>query len=159
MDFERRIPHALDAEHRASLQLLERLERALTKGSSDAELAALAPQLLHLMDDEVVRHFAFEEDALFPRLHDAGDGDIAAMLSEEHADIRSVCAELRPLVQVLGGAAPSPEQRGAIVRLGLELVERMVMHIQKETMGLLPLLEDLLDEQADRELALAYAGA
>ena len=43
-------------------------------------------------------------------------------------------------------------QRGA-----LEIVERQVAHIQKETMALLPLLEDLLDEDDDRELAFAYA--
>lgn len=33
----------------------------------------------------------------------------------------------------------------------------MVAHIQKETMGLLPMIEDLLDDDTDRELALAYA--
>ena len=41
----------------------------------------------------------------------------------------------------------------------LELVERLVSHIQKETMALLPLLDDLLDEDTDRELAMAYASA
>lgn len=35
----------------------------------------------------------------------------------------------------------------------------MVSHIQKETMALLPLLEDLLDDETDRELAMAYVGA
>jgi hypothetical protein len=39
----------------------------------------------------------------------------------------------------------------------LEIVERQVSHIQKETMALLPVLEDLLDEETDRELAFAYA--
>ena len=51
-----------------------------------------------------------------------------------------------------------PPASAAFQRLALELLERMVSHIQKETMGLLPLLEDLLDEQTDRDLALAYAG-
>ena len=39
----------------------------------------------------------------------------------------------------------------------LEMVERQVSHIQKETMALLPVLEDLLDEETDRQLAFAYA--
>jgi hypothetical protein len=39
------------------------------------------------------------------------------------------------------------------------MVERQVAHIQKETMALLPLLEDLLDDDADRELSFAYAAA
>jgi hypothetical protein len=43
-------------------------------------------------------------------------------------------------------------KRGAI-----ELVERQVSHIQKETMALLPMLDDLLDEESDRGLTFAYA--
>jgi hypothetical protein len=39
----------------------------------------------------------------------------------------------------------------------LEMVERQVSHIQKETMALLPMLDDLLDDDTDRELAFAYA--
>ena len=41
----------------------------------------------------------------------------------------------------------------------LEMVERQVSHIQKETMALLPMLDDLLDDDTDRELAFAYAAA
>ena len=47
---------------------------------------------------------------------------------------------------------------GSSFRRGaLEIVERQVAHIQKETMALLPMLDDLLDEETDRELAFAYA--
>jgi hypothetical protein len=52
----------------------------------------------------------------------------------------------------LDGAGWSTLRRSA-----LELAERQVAHIQKEEMSLLPLLEDLIDEDTDRELALAYA--
>jgi hypothetical protein len=38
-----------------------------------------------------------------------------------------------------------------------ELVERQVAHIQKETMALLPMLDDLLDDETDRQLAFTYA--
>ena len=48
-------------------------------------------------------------------------------------------------------------QCAALQRGVLELIERMVSHIQKETMALLPMLDDLLDEETDRELAFAYA--
>jgi len=37
------------------------------------------------------------------------------------------------------------------------MVERQVSHIQKETMALLPMLDDLLDDETDRELSFAYA--
>ncbi len=39
----------------------------------------------------------------------------------------------------------------------MEMVEREVAHIQKETMALLPMLDQLLDDETDRQLALAYA--
>jgi len=61
---------------------------------------------------------------------------------------------------LLRAAAAGPLDAAAsaqIRRSALELIERQVAHIQKETMGLLPMLEDLLDEQTDRELALAYS--
>ena len=41
--------------------------------------------------------------------------------------------------------------------LGLELAERLVSHVQKEEMSMLPALDDLLDEEVDHELATAYA--
>jgi len=156
--FTRHVPQALDQEHRTSLALLDRLERALARGQ-DEELAALARPLLRQIDGEVARHFGFEEDRLFPHLVDAGDGGIAALLTQEHGDIRDLCAELQPLALALAEGALAPSQRPAFNRLALELVERMVSHIQKETMALLPLLEDLLDEPTDQALALAYAGA
>ena len=159
MPFIRQIPNALDDEHRASLALLNQLDRAVMRGT-EAEWAAQARPLLGLIDQEVVHHFGFEEDELFPRLADAGDGDIAALLAQEHADIREIGDELRPLAQALvEHGTLAPEQRAAFKRGVLELIERMLSHIQKETMALLPLLDDLLDEDTDRELSMAYASA
>ena len=42
-------------------------------------------------------------------------------------------------------------------RQGSEYVERMVSHIQKEEMGLLPALEDVLDDEQDASLFEEYA--
>lgn len=159
MQFARQIPNALDDEHRATLALLDRLERSLARGA-DSEWAAHARALRGLIDQEIVHHFGFEEDELFPRLAEAGDGGIAALLTQEHDDIREIGAELRPLAQALAEHGTlEPASRAAFRRLVLELVERLVSHIQKETMALLPLLDDLLDEDTDRELAMAYASA
>lgn len=154
----RHVSQALDDEHRTSLSLLERFERALGRRDDD-ELAALARPLLTQIDSDVEKHFRFEEDELFSRLRDAGDDDIAALLADEHADIRALSTELRPLLQSLAQGGLTAAQRAELKRLGLELTERMVAHIQKETMGLLPMLEDLLDDDTDRELALTYAGS
>ena len=83
--------------------------------------------------------------------------DLAEMLGEEHDTIRSVAEELLPLARAASAGALAPADAATLKRLVLEIVERQVAHIQKETMALLPLLDDLLDEDTDRELAFAYA--
>jgi hemerythrin-like domain-containing protein len=164
MSYERQVSRALDDEHRANLTLLGQVEqafaRAPNKGAGrDPELARLAGALARQLEQEVERHFVFEENELFPRMRDAGDGDMAGLLAEEHEAIRAVATELAPLAQSAAAGTLDDAGWGALKRLALELIERQVAHIQKETMALLPLLEDLLDEESDRELAFAYAAA
>ena len=156
MPFARQLAQTLDAEHRANLGLLDRLERALA-GGAQSELPALARALARQLEHELGHHFGFEEAELFPRLAAAGDEDLAALLSEEHASIRAVATELLPLARALSAGTLTLGERPAFKRLALELAERMVAHIQKETMALLPLLDDLLDDETDRLLSFAYA--
>lgn len=157
MDFNRFISRRLHEEHEATLALWGRLEQAIaTRGSRPP-----APEDLELLRrcaaqlaDEVTRHFAFEETELFTRLDAAGEGDIAELLAEEHATIRSAAQRFAELARPGGEAlAPWPELRA----LALELAERLVSHVQKEEMSLLPSLEDLLDEETDLALAGSYA--
>jgi len=157
MQFNRQISRRLHEEHEATLALWGRLEQTIaTRGGqppTEQDMRLLrdcAASLAH----ELTRHFAFEETELFPRLAAAGEGDIAGLLTEEHATIRAAARRFTELAQPAGDlAACWPELRV----LGLELAERLVGHVQKEEMSLLPALEDLLDEQTDIELAEAYA--
>jgi hemerythrin-like domain-containing protein len=158
MSPSRQVSRALDDEHRANLELLGRIEQALVRGT-DVQLTALAGALVHHLERDVPRHFDFEEAQLFPRMADAGDGDVAALLTDEHDQIRAVIVELLPLARAAAAAPLGAAERPAFKRLALELIERQVVHIQKETMALLPWLDDLLDDEADRELAFAYASA
>jgi hemerythrin-like domain-containing protein len=158
MNFARQVSQALDLEHHASLELVERLERALVR-RAEADLPALAAALVRQLEHEIGRHFGFEEKELFPRLAESGDGEMAALLTEEHESLRAVAAELLPLARAAAAAALAAGARAAFQQLTLEWVERLVAHIQKETMALLPLLDDLLDEETDRTLAFAYASA
>ncbi|MBI5720555.1 MAG: hemerythrin domain-containing protein [Burkholderiales bacterium] len=156
MNATRQVPRLLDDEHRTLLELLGRLESAIVRRETEA-WPALARALVPQLERESARHFDFEERELFPLLAEGGDGAIAALLTEEHESIRAVAAELLPLARAaaLGRlAAPEPFRR-----LGLEFTERQVAHIQKETMALLPLLDDLLDDDTDRRLAFEHAGA
>jgi hemerythrin-like domain-containing protein len=162
MTFQRQVSHALDEEHRSNLDFLGRVEQAFARAprsgaSRDPELQRLARTLERHLEDEVGRHFDFEERDLFPLMEQAGDGEMAGLLVEEHDAIRAVCGELLPLAREAAAGTLSDAGWDALKRGALEMVERQVAHIQKETMALLPLLDDLLDEDTDRELAFAYA--
>lgn len=156
------VSQALDSEHRNNLDVLGRVEQALARSAgaaADGELARLLPAFVRLIEQDIGRHFDFEESELFPRMAQAGDGDIAELMREEHDAIREVAAEVLPLAR--RAAAGSLDRAGfdALRRGASELIERQVAHIQKETMALLPLLDDLLDEDLDRDLAFAYASS
>jgi hemerythrin-like domain-containing protein len=168
MNSDRQTGRALHDEHRANLELLGRVELALGRAprrptdpanAGDRDLLRLVAALGHQIEHDVERHFAFEERELFSRMAAAGEGDIAGLLAEEHEAIREVAAELRPLTRALAGGTLDDAGWQALARGALELVERQVAHIQKEEMALLPLLEDLLDDDTDRQLAMDYTTA
>jgi hemerythrin-like domain-containing protein len=159
MSYRRQVSRALDEEHRATLDLMDRVERAFAHAgrAHDPELAKLVGAFGRHVEQELGRHFDFEERELFPRMTEAGDGDMAALLLEEHEAIHAVAGEFLPLARAAGSDTLDQGGRDALKRSSLELMERLRAHIHKETMGLLPLVDDLLDEDADRDLAFAYA--
>jgi iron-sulfur cluster repair protein YtfE (RIC family) len=141
------VTRRLHEEHVATLALWGRVEQAFAAGVHDA---ALMREAAAALAGEIARHFEFEEVQLFPRLVAGSEGDLAGLLAEEHVTIRAAAQRFIAL------AARDPLPAG-LKPLALELAERLASHVQKEEMALLPALEDLLDEDADRELALAYA--
>lgn len=164
MDFQRQTNKRLYEEHVATLQLLARVERvfsgragAYPPPAADAEWAAFARALLTAMEVEVARHFEFEERDLFPRLQEAGDGDLVALLNEEHQTIRDVAQPLAALLRRSLAQEVPPQQWQTMKTLALEFSERLGSHAQKEDGALLPVLENLLDEDTDRVLFGAYA--
>ena len=164
MNFQRQVSRTLDDEHRVNLELLGRIEQAFARApragnGGSVELAQLADLLRRHVEQDIGRHFEFEERELFPRMSDAGDGDMAALLVEEHDAIRAVADEVLPLAKAAVGGTLDDAGWAALKRGALEMVERQVAHIQKETMALLPLLDDLLDDDDDRDLSFAYASA
>lgn len=152
------VSRILDDEHRDNIALLGKIEQSFSRASRfEPGLAALTGQLVRALEHDIDRHFCFEEEALFPRMAEVGDAEMAALLVEEHDSIREVAAELLPLARQAAAGAIDEAGWSRLRLCALELVERQVAHIQKETMALLPLLDDLLDDQTDRELAFAYA--
>jgi hemerythrin-like domain-containing protein len=159
MDHASRIASRLHEEHLASLALLGRLEEALAArqppAPDDRAWGELVRAVCAAFDDEVAHHFDFEERELFPRLAAAGEPGIGMLLAEEHRTIRAVAADLLPALRASIAGAPVDwkELRNA----GFGFAERLQGHIQKEEMGLLPMIEDLIDAQTDEALAMAYA--
>jgi len=162
MSFTNRISQTLHDEHRATIALMERLEQLLARhrrGAPDVGERGVAQLLSDLctgVEGEVQRHFAFEEDHLFTYLGAIGDDAIGAHLTDEHVAMRPIGVRVAALARAaaVGGfdAAGWDEFR----RLGQELCERMLAHVQKEEMALLPLIEDSMDAETEARLLQEY---
>jgi hemerythrin-like domain-containing protein len=165
MQLQRQTSRTLHEEHVAVLALLERFGQALIPLKS-APPAGEAPawglllrQLETALQHEVTRHFALEEEQLFPRLRASGEGDLADLLLEEHASIREVAAALLGFIaRAQRGELDEPQWRSFRVQ-GLELVERLGSHARKEEDALVPLVDEMLDEHTDLEIWNAHTAA
>lgn len=166
MEFTHHTARLLHREHMAARDLLRRLESLLSRHAPDAPadpaepaVGTLLADLAAALEGEVVNHFDFEEEALFPLLEEDGSGAICALLGDDHVVIRPLLAQVAALARGARSQGFTPESWRGFHRLGFELVERLGDHIEKEEMGLVPMIDDLLDEARDRELALAHAEA
>lgn len=162
MEFSRRTAQLLHEDHANTITLIEELEDLIRHAgrripdTSDANIRATLGKTAQMIEHEIRGHFAFEEDELFTRLENAGDVGIGAHLREEHA-------ALLPLGETVARIAAQALEKGFTQddwktfrdRSG-ELIEMMFAHIQKEEMGLLPTLEDLLDPEEDLELSQSF---
>jgi len=163
MEFNLNITRRLHEEHAATLTLWSRLEQLLTRRgvpwpptTGDATANCLR-ECAGALVQEVAAHFAFEEAQLFPRLENGGEGDIAQLLAEEHGVIREAAEQFAALQRQAATGALDDGGWRKLKTLALELVERLVSHVQKEEMSLLPALEELINEDDDRALITKYS--
>ena len=164
MEFRRQTSRRLHQEHEAVIALLAQFEQALVRltvlppGPGDATWPVLLPKLEAALRHEVTRHFQLEEEQLFPRLHEQGEGDLADLLGEEHTSIRAVAGPLLELIAQAVRVGLDAAGWRSLKTHGLELAERLTSHAQKEEGALVPLVDDLLDEPTDSAIAMEYAG-
>jgi len=158
MELQRQISRKLHEEHITILALLDRFGQALLRPRTqppehgDPVWRQLLAQLESALQYEVTSHFGLEEDQLFPRLHQRGEGDLAELLFEEHEAIREVT---RPLLDLFARSRSGEFNEGdwrSLKASGLELVERLGSHARKEELALVPLVDEMLDEQSDNAL-------
>jgi hemerythrin-like domain-containing protein len=164
MQFEYQISRSIHDEHQNTITYLEKLETELLKHShdkapdlSEGDLGSIIWQLIPLVEEEIGVHFQFEEESIFPILDTAGDSGITFLLTEEHRTILPLGERLMELARGTRDNTLDHETWSELRRLGIELIERLVSHIQKEEMGLLPMIETLIDEEQDAELSNNYA--
>ncbi len=164
MSMDRQVSRMLHEEHMQAAALMERLGSALARhgpsappAAGDAAFASLCRDLDGALVGEIERHFRFEEDELFPALEARGEGDLGTLLTEEHGAMLPARRRLRELLKATQGQPLAPGAWAEFHRLAGELVESLLSHIQKEELALIPLIEELLDAEADARFAEAYA--
>lgn len=163
MDFSSRISQLLHDEHCATVALMERLEQLLARhkpanppDAGDRSVLQLLSELSTAMEAEVEHHFTFEEDHIFAYLTAMGDDEISAHLADEHAAIRPLGTRIAAIAREVPGRGFDVATWEEFRRVGQELCERMLAHVQKEEMALLPLLEENLDPEAEMRLLEQY---
>src|SRR5262245_31784695 len=165
MSFANRISRTLHEEHRASIALMERLEQLLARHrgsppvSGEQGVAQLLSDLSTGVEAEVERHFAFEENSLFTYLNEIGDQAIGAHLTDEHNAMRPIGVAVARLAREAAARGFDEAQWKEFRRLGQELCERMLVHVQKEEMALLPLLEEYMDAETEARLYEEYVAS
>lgn len=160
--FANRISQTLHDEHRATMALMERLERAITRRQpinvADADGRRLLADLAAAIESDTLRHFDFEETQLFTLFDSVGDQLIGDHLTEEHSFMRPLGEKLIVLARTAAAGGFDAASWNDFSRAGAELVQRMVVHVQKEEMALLPLLEQTMDDATEARLLVAYCG-
>lgn len=160
--FSRRVCQTLHDEHLATIRLVERLGALLDRcrhappDGADSLVTQLLRDIPPAMESEVTRHFDFEEAHLFSYLAGIGDAAIGAHLTEEHEAMRPLGRELGALARAAAAGGFDAHSWQAFQRVAGELCDRLLGHVQKEEMVLLPLLEDNLDPAVDASLHEAY---
>jgi hemerythrin-like domain-containing protein len=166
MSAPNRVCQTLHDEHVATVALMERLEQVIAryrKGSlpdaNDQAVALLLTDLSIGLEKELERHFAFEEEELFTFLTAMGDEAIGAHLADEHTAIRPVGGALVKLARESRAQGFDAARWNEFCRLGQDLSERLLAHVQKEEMALLPVLDESMDADTEAQLYEKYVEA
>ena len=162
MSFTNRVCQTLHEEHCATVALMERLQQLVARhrgeppDAKDGSVARLLSDLWIALEGEVQRHFAFEEDRLFTYLSAIGEAAIGAHLTEEHTIMRPIGVRIAVLAREAAVLGFDSARWDEFRRSGKELCERLLAHVEREEMALLPLLEESMDADTETRLLHDY---
>jgi len=116
-------------------------------------------QLAAAIEDEVGKHFSFEEDHLITRMADNGDDALGQDLIREHKVILPIGLQLSALAKKVLEEGFSDDDWSEFFALGGESFARLQPHVDKEEMALLPIVDDIIDRETDFELCELYTSS
>jgi iron-sulfur cluster repair protein YtfE (RIC family) len=158
--YSNRVCQKLHDEHMATLAILERLERFVANNTppaaADTSARTLLIDLAVAFENEVWRHFAFEEEHLFDYFNQSGDTEMAQHLTAEHAQIRSVGLPIIAMAHTAAASGFLPPAWSEFRLLARQLAEQLSTHAQKEEGVLIPLLQDAMDSDTEERLYIEY---
>jgi len=163
MSYTNRISQTLHDEHAATVALMERLAQMLARGRRGGPPDKAVGNVVRLLSDlstgleaEVERHFAFEEDHIFTFLEAIGEAGIGEHLTSEHAAIRPIGTRVATIARAAAINGFAPAEWEEFKRLAQDLSDRMLTHVQKEEMALLPVIEENMDPETEARLYQEY---
>lgn len=154
MELQFEISKRLAREHQDVLGLLGRLETFLLPGPKGPLPDWQAPETRRLLSDlkgalgsGVPNHFAIEERVLFPRFAEEHGPDLVNLLLEDHQVILALVADLLKLLEQALDPVRGLGQgdQNAFRAKGLALVSELSSHAEKEDLGFVPMMDELLD--------------
>ncbi len=163
MEFTHAISRIMHEEHMAVLALLDRLENLLNANLGTEPPDTNAGDVRHLLgamkaeiNSEIKLHFAFEEDRLFPLFEEAGAGDMNAILIREHQTLMPLGLDLADMAGQAASEGFETDSWAKFKTSSGQFIDGLRAHVAKEEMGMVPLLDDIIDQDKDSCLVAAY---
>ena len=163
MEFTHAISRIMHEEHMAVLALLDKIENLLTTNmgaepphATSGDTRQLLGTMKAEINTEIKLHFAFEEEHLFPMFEDAGAGDMNAILINEHRILMPLGLGLAELAGQATSEGFSDKTWSEFKTSSGQFIDGLRSHVAKEEMGMVPLLDDIIDEDRDGELVAVY---
>lgn len=150
MAFNAPATRRLHDEHVAATSLLDRFESLLRAQGrqhppgGDGAFDRFLGDLSAALETEILPHFRFEEQELFPLLRHGGAEGMVELLCHEHEVLEPLMGAVVALAREARAGAFDERSWGEFHRLGHELIGGLRDHIEKEEMGMLPLAEEML---------------
>jgi hemerythrin-like domain-containing protein len=152
----------LHEEHFRIVVFLCGLENRVSGGAAeqpldptDAEQCNELERLIACLD-EIVRHNAFEEAVFYPLIWESGEGELAALLTDEHATIVPLTKRLRHDAAELLRYGVGAGRWSAFCRAAQKFIAKMMLHLEREELTFVQRLAYFVDAEADHRLALEH---